>query len=82
MAEDYYENDTQYGEPMQIGGDYQQKPVKAADRIKRMRKMLEKQTERMVQKQIQQERLKMALEERKRLIKMFNQNMKALDAIQ
>ena len=80
-ADESYENSIEFNQPIQINGEYQQPRVKPADRLKKLRKKLEKQNEMMVKKQIESMRLKQELEMTKRLQKIFNERMKALESL-
>ena len=67
-------------QPLDIEGQYQ-RPRSQSDRMKTLRKQMERKTEQLVQKQIQTMRLKRELQLQKDLQRTFNAQMKALNAI-
>ena len=92
LEEEYSSDfDTQnitYDEPISISGDFnskkkikRKKRVTAADRMRVMRRKLEKQNMMLVKKQIERIRLQSEAEMGKRLQRMFNQQMKQLNQI-
>jgi len=87
-ATDYETQNISYSEPINISGDFatkkkikRKKRVTAADRMRVMRRKLEKQNMMLVKKQIERIRLQSEQEMGKRLQRMFNQQMKQLNQI-
>lgn len=68
-------------QPITINGTYEQTPISASERMKIIRKKLEKRNEQMVRKQIENIRLKQELELMKKMQAVFNEQMKAIENI-
>lgn len=71
----------QYQETIDVSGAYTEKELSPAEKLKKMRADLEKQNELMVRKKIETMRLQSEVEMMKKLQKVFNQQMQALENI-
>ena len=72
-------NDTVNNSTIAISGDFAARPVSKAEKLKQLRRKLEKQNELLVRKQIEQMRFRQEIELTKKIQKAFNENMKALE---
>jgi len=64
---------------LDVSGQFTQKRLTQSERLKLMRRRVEKQTERMISKKIETLRLKRELEMNKRIMKAMNDSMNQLD---
>ena len=64
-----------------IDGSYGQREMTPAEKLKKLRKKLEKQNEMMVKKQIENMRLQQEMEMTRKIQKAFDENMKKLENI-
>lgn len=77
-----FADDFSFEEPIDVDGYYtEKKRSSASDRMKNYRAKLEKQTEIMMKKKMEQIRLKQELEMMKRLQQSMNQTLKAMDTV-
>lgn len=68
------QNDT-----INVDGDYSARPVSQVEKMKQLRRKLEKQNELLVKKQIEQMRYKQELKMMRKIQKAFNENMKLIE---